>query len=614
MKLRLMFRGILLLVLAIVGVAFGQENMSAITPATHRISALEFGVKPNDEAFDNTAALQRALDAMGELGGGIVEAPSGRLRLDGTLVIPTGVTLLGTYRVPPTAVHKDERPTGTTLLTYANRGKPDAEPFINLKGSNSAIMGLVIIYPDQRTDELPPTPYPPCVASENTCNVGILDCCLLNPYEGISFHLAHRHIVRNVTGYPIRRGLFVDECYDIGHIENVHFWPFGVTYKPDDPYCEWINLNGVAFEFARTDWHYVSNTFCFGYGCGYYFSDCGKGGTNGNFLGIGADSCRRAVLVEQSQKQGLLITNGEFVGRWTSEDSICVEIGEANDGAVSLCNCAFWGPVKTCVLAKHKMGRVTLTACEFVNWDEVHSSVAKTGSAAIEIESGRATIQGCSFEQGGAHLAIGRNATYVTAVGNQAPGGFNIVGEVSPLKTQFAANELDPLDAVPEGKAHYQVQLGAAGDARFIRRWFGPEKNSEETFRWSSGDSQLVLPLPDDVDRAIITLAVDAPEEAIAGEEEPGVYWNNQLLAAIQKGANLLEFEVDLGASELSAKHEITLSVRSRTWRPHDTRADSDDERELGVVCRFVRVRAMNSGESDIFNANTGEWVELENE
>ena len=276
------------------------------------------------------------------------------------MTIPAGVTLQGTYRVPPTIVNKDEKPTGTTLLTYANRGVYDAEPFINLEGSNSALIGVAVIYPEWKQTDVPPVPYPPCVASKNTCNVAVIDCCLLNPYEGIHFVLAHRHLIRNVTGYPSWRGLFVDECYDIGHVENVHYWPFGVTYKPDDPYCHWVNINGTAFELARADWHYVSNTFCFGYGCGYLFSDKGHGGTNGNFLGIGADSCRRAVHVEHSQKQGLLITNGEFVGRWSSEDSVCLEIGEENEGAVMLTNCSFWGPVKTCVWSRSKKGRVVL--------------------------------------------------------------------------------------------------------------------------------------------------------------------------------------------------------------------------------------------------------------
>ena len=225
---------------------------------------------------------------------------------------------------------------------------------LSLSTFPTAPLLALLLHTEWKRSDVPPVPYSPCIASKDTDNVGALDCCLLNPYEGIHFKLAHRHLVRNVTGYPIWRGLFVDQCYDIGHIENIHLWPFGLSYQPDDPYCKWININGVAFEFARSDWHYVSNTFCFGYDRGYYFSDCGHGGTNGNFLGIGADSCRRAVLVDQSQKQGLIITNGEFVGRWTSEDSVCLEIGEENDGAVMLTNCSFWRPVKICVSSRQK--------------------------------------------------------------------------------------------------------------------------------------------------------------------------------------------------------------------------------------------------------------------
>ena len=152
--------------------------------------------------------------------------------------------------------------------------------------------------------DVPPVPYPPCVASEDSENVGILDCCLLNPYEGIKLVRAHRHLVRNVTGYPSKRGIFVDECYDIGHIENIHFWPFGVAYNPEDPYCKWVNTEGVAFELARTDWHDVSNTFCFGYGVGYKFSASKAGATNGNFLGLGADSCYVWITCRRSKVKG----------------------------------------------------------------------------------------------------------------------------------------------------------------------------------------------------------------------------------------------------------------------------------------------------------------------
>ena len=83
--------------------------------------------------------------------------------------------------------------------------------------------------------------------------------------------------------------------------------------------------NGEAFIFGRTDWQYVLNTFCFGYHVGYKFVESKAGVCNGNFLGIGADDCQRAVLVEQSAPMGLLITNGEFVS-FHGPDPTMVEV------------------------------------------------------------------------------------------------------------------------------------------------------------------------------------------------------------------------------------------------------------------------------------------------
>jgi hypothetical protein len=341
-----------------------------------------------DGQTDNTAVFQKVLDEAGQVGGGLVEVPAGRYRINGTLSVPAGVTLQGTYRVPPMP-HRNAAGelTGSVLLAYAGRGSEQGDPFIRLAGNNAAIAGLIVCYPEWKQSDVPPIPYPPCVQSQDTENVGILDCCFLNPYEAIRLVRAHRHLVRNVTGYPIRRGIFVDECYDIGHIENVHFWPFGVVYKPDDPFCRWVNTQGVAFELARTDWHYVFNTFCFGYGVGYKFSESKAGSTNGNFLGLGADSCQRVVWVEQAQPPGLLITNGEFVGRWGSTDAVCVEIGPHVAGKVSLTNCSFWGPIDRCVWMRSASGQFTANACHFVHWD-----VRAASEPAIQLDAGRVIV------------------------------------------------------------------------------------------------------------------------------------------------------------------------------------------------------------------------------
>lgn len=419
---------------AVVGIAFAACGAVRAAGA-QRWTVTEAGAK-GDGRTDDTAAFQRSLDEAGEAGGGTVFAPAGRYRIAGTLKIPAAVTLKGVFNVPPTTRHEGSPHLhGTVLLAFAGRGSQDGEPFIRLAGHMAALRGVIVSYPQWKRSDVPPVPYPPCVLAQNVENVGISDCCFVNPYEAVRLVRAARHQIRNVYGYPSWRGLYVDACYDIGRVENCHFWPFGVTYRPDDPYCLWINTRGTAFEFARTDWQYVLNTFCFGYAVGYKFSASAAGSCNGNFLGIGADSCVRPVLVEQSQPYGILITNGEFVGRWKSRDSVGVEIAAGASGKVSLQNCAFWGPIDRCIWQRSSKAQVTASGCNFVHWD-----VAGKGSAAVRIDAGAAILQGNTFAMENLHVRVGADARSTIVMGNQAASGLRVENHAGP-RTVALGNE-----------------------------------------------------------------------------------------------------------------------------------------------------------------------------
>ena len=250
------------------------RRRAATEQSPGRWNVVELGAVPNRSA-DSTAVFQKALDAAGKAGGGIVEVPAGRFRINGTLSIPArrhaaGHLSRAAHRGP---THGREARRHRAAGLRGPRQPRKGPPFIRLAGRNSAIAGLVVDYPEWKATDVPPVPYPPCVGFREHRERRHPGLLLPQSLRGDQAGPAHRHLVRNVTGYPSKRGIFVDECYDIGHIENVHFWPFGVAYKPDDPYCKWVNTQGVAFELARTDWHYVSNTFCFGYGVGYKFSE-----------------------------------------------------------------------------------------------------------------------------------------------------------------------------------------------------------------------------------------------------------------------------------------------------------------------------------------------------
>ncbi|MCL4215500.1 MAG: hypothetical protein KJ052_00620, partial [Candidatus Hydrogenedentes bacterium] len=387
---------------------------------------------------------------------------------------------------------------------------------------------------------------------------------------------------------------------DIGRVENCHFWPFGVVYNPEDPYCKWVNTEGVAFEFARTDWQYVLNTFCFGYGVGYKFSNYGHGGCNGNFLGIGADSCRRAVLVEDAQPYGLLITNGEFVGRWSSTDSVCIEIAEgAADGKVSLTNCAFWGPIERCVWARSEAVQFTANACNFLHFDN-----NANGAPAIQLDRGKAILQGNTFGPGDVHVLVGEAMRSTIIMGNQADGGLSVENRAGG-KTQLVANEANPVQWTTEALSFYRVDIGASGDRPYVREWHGPERAPEwpegGNKRWSTGESVLRLPVKSGVAYTIeLDLNIPAPAIGLGA----GIYLGEELIAPLPDAPGQAIVSGQIPAVEDDA---IVLTVKVQAWIPAENNPDSRDRRTLGVALRTVTMRAGDATSETPYNANTGE-------
>jgi hypothetical protein len=379
-------------------------------PALHEVNVKSFGAVGNAVA-DDTAAFQRALDAAHKAQGGVVYAPPGRYLFRGTLTVPDGVTLRGSFTCVPShnGIRDRGQPkpgdVGTALLVTAGSGREDGEPFLTLN-TNSSVSGLTIYYPEQIVDG-PPVAYPWAIAMRGK-NPAAFDLELLNPYQGIDASRNERHNIRNISGQPLRRGIWVDAIYDIGRIENVHFNPW---WNSHSPVYRWQTENGEAFIFGRADWEYVLNTFCYGYRVGYKFVRSATGECNGNFLGIGADDCNRAVLVEQSAEFGLLIANAEFTS-FHGDDPTMVEVLGTNKGVVRISNSAFWGPCNQIAKIGGE-GTVGFSDCTFVQW-------GKEGEdrAAIHASSGSVLIRGCEFRQKKQHIYLGESVDRAVITGN----------------------------------------------------------------------------------------------------------------------------------------------------------------------------------------------------
>jgi hypothetical protein len=410
------------------GVAFGTEREQG---AIHdSLSVRAFGTV-GDASTDDTAAFQRALDAAYKSGGGAVYVPPGRYLFKGTLTIPDGVSLRGSFGCVPShsGIRNQDQPKpgddGSALFVIAGRGSEEGKPFLTLN-TNSSVSGLTIYYPEQVMDDSP-IPYPWTIAMRGK-NPAAFDLELLNPYQGIDASQNERHNIRNITGQPLRRGIWVDAIYDIGRIENVHFNPW---WNSHSKVYQWQTANGEAFIFGRADWEYVLNTFCFGYRVGYKFVETKTGACNGNFLGIGADDCNRAMLVEQSAPYGILIANGEFTS-FHGDDPTMLDVAETNTGVVRISNSAFWGPCNQ-IAKVGGQGTVGFSDCTFVQWSNIGDH------AAIQASSGSLLVRGCEFRQKKRHISLGKSIQRAVITGNLFEGPAQIEN-ASAMDVQIGLN------------------------------------------------------------------------------------------------------------------------------------------------------------------------------
>ena len=262
------------------------------------------------------------------------------------------------------------------------------------------------------------------------CNAD-LEC--LNSWNCIASVKSSRHYIARVNGQALNIGIFIDQSYDIGRIEDVHFNPW---FSVQAPFIYHQTSHGRAFVFGRADWEYVLNTFAFGYAIGYHFLETPTGSMNGNLLGIGQDCATNAsVQVDATQAAGggLLITNGEFTSfrSCSAGCSACgggfvdpnlgddgsepmqIRVLETNTGAVKFVDCGFWGPThKIAELDGH--GTTTFDACSFLQWGghEMQANVS-----AMTQKGGNLILTSNEFMQPTRHLDIlsGSQKTLVTS-------------------------------------------------------------------------------------------------------------------------------------------------------------------------------------------------------
>lgn len=265
---------------------------------------------------DDTSRVQAALTAAAAAGGKRVVQLLGKTYLfTGTLTIPSGVTLRGTYEWLPrheTAIGQgdpapDADGQGTCLLTTQGSGSDSGTPFITVTGPNAYLIGVSIKHPNQNNPNATPTAYPYTVAiTGRGCSVQNVE--FYNSYQAIDLTSSGGgHLIRNCGGQALYRGIKIDNQVDTNRIENVHWIPVwthsdglgGVTTAE-----AWVAANAIAFEILRCDDTKLLNCLCYRYYCGAIFYPNGGAVPNAPWCSLtqcSFDVCNFPLLVQGTQ-------------------------------------------------------------------------------------------------------------------------------------------------------------------------------------------------------------------------------------------------------------------------------------------------------------------------
>jgi len=324
---------------------------------------------------DCTATFQEALDIVGASGGGTVFVPEGQYRLDGTLTIPTHVTLRGHWR-PLTA---SQPAAGTILKIYAGRNQENATAFITA-GISSGVRDLTFWYPEQDPDNI--VPYPPAIGSSSDI-VTLENITLINAYRGIHMSSSSMCFIDNIMGTTLKRGFYADISGAIPRFDKLNFGPEYWMWAnlPDSTpistaYQNYMRANGIGVD-VRCSGIFMTDVKVRGMDIGM-LSD--KSPINGDISGGGdmtnldLRDCNIAFQINQSGDMGLVnsylqgtnyglkdlnsrnllkINNTTIMGGVASIESLM-----GTD--LNISNCMFNGKIMTA-------GVLELTASEFLN-------------------------------------------------------------------------------------------------------------------------------------------------------------------------------------------------------------------------------------------------------
>jgi hypothetical protein len=309
-----------------------------------------------DGVTDDTAAFQAALADAGANGGGIVFVPGGNYRLNGTLIVPTGVELRGVFDVPHGTSEK-----GSLLNVYAGRNNAGGTPFIQLE-PGSGIRGLNFHYPEQSydvNDDDPVTgmygmvPYPYLIRGLGS-DVYAINLAATIPYQllDLATYRCDRHYIDYIYSTALKTGIHVGNGSTDGQIHNCQFNPSAYTHQglyydsiplgTSDNIHKILWRDATAYLFGNMTGQVLHENFVFGGAKGLHLVEEDGFGPSGYCMGFGVDACTTAFHIDDVGNGGLDPINSQIVSTNLTEGHY-LETGVSLTDTFRMFSSAGWG-------------------------------------------------------------------------------------------------------------------------------------------------------------------------------------------------------------------------------------------------------------------------------
>ena len=286
------------------------------TFATRDVVVAESVLGPSAAEADFAPVLQKTVDEVAKLGGGVVFLRAGRYKFSAPVTVRRGVTVRGDYSAArPSA--------GTVIEIVGGRGEEEGPAAFSLE-NGAGLVGLSFYYPDQKLPD--PVAYPWTVRTALEGRAGnnqtVMDCTFVNSWQALRIGPESNecHTFRRLGICALKTGFLVDMTTDIGRITDVvvspEVWaksgfPGAPAKQKVEEFLKSSGATGAAYR--RSDWEFVRGLKVKGYATGIRFEKA-KVPTNAVIAGSEITDCLVALQLDDLNWVGLACYDSVFAG------------------------------------------------------------------------------------------------------------------------------------------------------------------------------------------------------------------------------------------------------------------------------------------------------------